>query len=74
MPCAPEAMDLPLSGEEEEFLRDLVPGDYIEAEYDGDDVAHERLLLWPVTQGLWVVHSPDADEWAEDIDSSDPAN
>jgi len=38
---------LPLGGVAEWWHR-LVPGQYFEVEYVDDDVAHERLALWPV--------------------------
>lgn len=69
-PVAPrpsEAMARPRHAAEEEFS---VP----EVEYDGDRVAHERLLLWPVAPGRWVIRSPDADEWAENLDGLGPSS
>ena len=53
------------------FWRKLVPGEYYEAHYSDDDVAHERLPLWPVGRGLWVVHSADGDSWIEDVSGKD---
>ena len=54
------------------MLRDLVPGACFEVEYVDDDVAHERLALWPAGPGRWAVRSPDGDEWIEDVDGSLP--
>lgn len=67
-------MARPRPAAEEEFLNRLRPGDYVEVEYIGDSVAHERLLLWPLSEGLWMVRSPDSDEWAERLDGRDPTS
>ena len=58
-------------GVEAGFWRKLVPGEYYEAHYSDDDVAHERLPLWPVGRGLWVVHSAGGDSWIEDVSGKD---
>jgi len=39
-----------------------------------DDVAHERLALWPVDLDTWVVRSPDGDMWPEDLSGGDPSS
>ena len=62
----------PRGGEAAALLRDLVPGAWFEVEYVDDDVAHERLALWPAGPGRWAVRSPDGDEWIEDVDGSLP--
>ena len=50
----------------------LIPGQYFEVEYEDDEVAHERLALWPIDKDTWVVRSPDGDVWAEDLSGQDP--
>ena len=62
---------MPREGAEAGFWRKLLPGQYYEAHYVDDDVAHERLALWPVSRGLWVVHSADGDSWVEDVSGRD---
>ena len=51
----------------------LKPGDYYEADYEDDAVAHMRLALWPSTPKIWMVRSPDGDEWHEDVTGEDGA-
>ena len=35
--------------------------------YNDDSVWHERLALWRVQDGIWVLHTPDGDTYAEDL-------
>ena len=55
------------------WWRGLAPGQTLEVEYEGDDTAHERIALWPVTKDVWMVLSPDGDVWDEDLSGSDPS-
>ena len=50
------------------------PGQYFEVDYLDDDVAHERVALWPVDAQRWAVRSPDGDEWIESLSGADPEN
>ena len=52
-------------------LSALLPGDSVFVWYDGDDVYHERLLLWPVRDELWVVRPPDDAVYLEALDGGD---
>ena len=56
------------------FWRNLRPGSRLLVLYIGDDTYHERLALWPVTEGRWVCYTPDADMYDEAIDGTDPEN
>ena len=56
-----------------EWWSRLKPGDYYEADYEDDAVAHMRLALWPSTPKIWMVRSPDGDEWLEDVTGEDGA-
>ena len=38
------------------FLRDLIPGEHFLVYYEGEDTGwNERVALWPVAVGTWVV-------------------
>jgi uncharacterized membrane protein YgcG len=65
------AVPLPAAVAAEWWTR-LVPGEYFEVEYSDDNVAHERIALWPVAEGRWVVKTPDGDVMIEDLDGLDP--
>ena len=56
------------------FARRGGAGDYLGVDYVDDEVSHERLALWPLSDrnAKWVVRSPDGDEWAEDLSCVDP--
>jgi len=64
----------PPRGGAAEWWHRLIPGQYFEVEYVDDDVAHERLALWPVDLDTWVVRSPDGDMWPEDLSGGDPSS
>ncbi|CAK0904383.1 unnamed protein product [Prorocentrum cordatum] len=49
------------------WLRDLVPGGLIVTTFKDDEVAHERLLLWPVDRKKWCIMSPDGDAYIEPV-------
>lgn len=51
---------------------DLLPGEHYGLEYDGDDVAHERVAVWPSGDDHWVGYTPDGDLYAEDLRCRDP--
>ena len=68
-------MALPLQGEVvDEWWIDLLLGDCLGVDHVDDEVSHESLALWPLSNGnaTWVVRSPDGDEWAEDLSCIDP--
>ena len=35
--------------------------------YSDDSVWHQRLALWRVKEGIWVICTPDSDVYAEDL-------
>ncbi|CAK0823171.1 unnamed protein product, partial [Prorocentrum cordatum] len=39
--------------------------------YDGDDVYHEQVALWPQTHARWVILTPDFDMYSEMLDGSE---
>eukprot|EP00435_Cladocopium_sp_Y103_P047592 s239_g14.t1 len=51
---------------------DLTPGSRILVFYDGEVVWHVRYLLAKVDQETWIVVTPDADIYSEDVSSSNP--
>ena len=55
-----------------EWWTRLLVGEYFEVEYSDDNVAHERMALWPVSEVRWVVKSPDGDVMIENLDGLDP--
>ena len=55
-----------------EWWHELVPGARFEVDYSDDEVAHERMALFPVSVTKWAVRSPDGDQWIEDISGDDP--
>ena len=60
-------MALHLQGEVvDEWWIGLLPGDNLGVDYVDDEVSHERLALWPLSDrsATWMVRSPDGDEWA----------
>jgi len=52
---------------EEEFWRELIPGQLVAVEYVDDAVLHERLCIWPGRDGTWRMLTPDGDEYTEDL-------
>ena len=64
---------LPLRGAVAAWLRDARPGTRARVAYVDDDVDHERVLVWPVSEVLWYVMSPDRDVWVEDLSAGDRA-
>ena len=58
----------------DEWLTDLLLGDCLDVNYVDDEVSHERLALWPLSDrnATWVGRSPDGDEWPEDLSCVDP--
>ena len=68
-------MALPLHGEVVNgWWSDLVPGNYLDLDFMVDEVSHERLALWPLSDwnATWVARSPEGDEWPEDLSCVDP--
>ncbi|CAK0827885.1 unnamed protein product, partial [Prorocentrum cordatum] len=49
------------------------PGERVRVAYVDDDVDHERVLVWPVSEALRYVMSPDRDVWVEDLTAADHA-
>ncbi|CAK0789456.1 unnamed protein product [Prorocentrum cordatum] len=49
------------------WWRDLVPGALIVTTFEGDTVAHERLLLWPVDEKMWCILALDGDVYVEPV-------
>ena len=43
------------------------PGQYLAVFYSDDTVWHQRLALWRVKEGVWVLRTPDSDVYAEDL-------
>ena len=39
--------------------------------YPGDNVWHERLILYPVGDGCWIIRTPDGDQYCEQLDCKD---
>ena len=58
----------------DEWWIDLLLGDNLGVDDVDDEVSHERLALWPLSDrsATWVVRSPDGDEWAADLSCVDP--
>ncbi|CAK0828390.1 unnamed protein product, partial [Prorocentrum cordatum] len=54
-------------------LREARLGERVRVAYVDDDVDHERMLVWPVSEALWYVMSPDRDVWVEDLTAADHA-
>ena len=54
------------------WWHNLRPGQYFEVEYADDEVAHERLALWPLSPDAWAIRNPDGDEWIEHLDNRNP--
>ncbi|CAK0850649.1 unnamed protein product, partial [Prorocentrum cordatum] len=66
--CPQVELQGPSPGEqEEEWYSDLSPGQYVAMEYEGDDVDHERILLYPLGGGVWCIRTPDGDEYFQDV-------
>ena len=68
-------MALLLQGEVvDEWWTDLLLGNYLDVDCMVDEVSHERLALWPLSDGnaTWVLRSPDGDDWPEDVSCVDP--
>ena len=53
--------------EEQEFMRDLVPGSRIALWYVDDTYWHERVLLAKITSDRWAILTPDGDLYIERI-------
>ena len=53
-------------------INNLCPGAYAFVFYKDDDVWHERVCLWPVGGGKWIIRSPDGDMYMEDFASDSP--
>ena len=49
------------------------PGEHYALEYEGDDVAHERVAVRPDGDDHWIGYTPDGDLYAEDPRCRDPA-
>ena len=49
-----------------------VPGDRCIVFFDGDDVYHERWMIWPLGESQWMILTPDGDLYAEHLDGSRP--
>ena len=49
-----------------------VPGDRCVVFFDGDDVYHERWMIWPMGESQWMILTPDGDIYAERLDGSRP--
>ena len=43
------------------------PGQYLAVFYSDDTIWHQRLALWRVKEGVWVLRTPDSDVYAEDL-------
>ncbi|CAK0845399.1 unnamed protein product [Prorocentrum cordatum] len=43
-------------------------------EYEGDEVDHERVLLFPLGGGVWWIRTPDGDEYLQDVTCQDASN
>ena len=54
------------------ILRRCLPGQVVAVYYSDDRLWHERLLLYPLGDGrTWIVRTPDADQYAEQVDAKD---
>ena len=51
--------------------RKLVPGQVVAVFYEDDNTWHERLLLYPVNERVWVCATPDGDQYLEQLDGKD---
>ena len=49
-----------------EVLSSSLPGQIAVVWYSDDNVYHERLMVWKVTDTKWYVLTPDGDLYAED--------
>ena len=45
----------------------IQPGQTLAVFYSDDSVWHERLALWKVQDGVWIIYTPDGDIYAEDL-------
>ena len=45
----------------------IQPGQNLAVYYSDDSVWHQRLALWRVKEGIWVICTPDSDVYAEDL-------
>eukprot|EP00974_Lingulodinium_polyedra_P125726 11195582-Lingulodinium_polyedra.AAC.1 len=65
---------VPAGGLDAASLRTLRAGTRLLLYYADDDVYHERIALWPVDRGRWVMVTPDSDMYDEVVDGSDVAS
>eukprot|EP00959_Pyramimonas_sp_CCMP1952_P395511 8287457-Pyramimonas_sp.AAC.1 len=61
-------------GEEGGWHSDLVPGQYVSMEYEGGEVDHERVLLFPLGGGAWWIGTPDVDEHFQGVACQDASD
>ncbi|CAK0872527.1 unnamed protein product, partial [Prorocentrum cordatum] len=59
---------------EEEKYSDLAPGQYVAKECEGDDVDHERILLYPLGGRVWWIRTLDGDEYFQDVACQDASD
>ena len=50
-----------------ESLSEIVPGIPVAVFYSDDSVWHERIPIWRASEGLWMIVTPDADRYVEDL-------
>ena len=43
----------------------LMPGDWMVFAYGGENLTHERLIMWPLGDGCYVIQTADGDEYME---------
>ena len=58
---------LRVQGAEAMAYLNIQPGQVLGVFYSDDTEWHERLALWRVQDGIWVLHTPDGDTYAEDL-------